>query len=130
MGLRRRDIASLALVAVSAFWGVAAWWGGSVTLGVNLTSGGDQVRRDITPESIAWREGLWPGAIVIGLELQDGTTVIGPEAPADQLLGADMIQTTLMDRRISSIEAIVGPTEDVDLSGGTVSVNRDTWKPA
>lgn len=129
MGLRRRDIASLALVAVSAFWGAAAWWGGSVTLGVNLTYGGDQVRLGyITPESIAWSEGFWPGAIVVGLELRDGTMVVGPDAPADHLLRAEMIQATLMDRRISSIEAIVGPTQDVDLSGGTVSVNRSTWE--
>ncbi len=130
MGLRRRDMASLALVAVTAFWGAAAWWGGDVALGVNLTSGDDrQVRLGyITPESIAWREGLWPGAIVTALELRDGTVVVGPQPPAGDLPQAEMIRTTLMDARISFIEAVAGPTQDVDLSGGTLHVNRDTWE--
>ncbi len=130
MALRRRDIASLALVVVTAFWGAAAWWGGDVALGINLNSGdGRQVRfAYIVPESIAWRAGFWPGAIVTHLELRDGTTVVEAGVASADLSRAEILRTTLIDSRIASIEGVLGPTTDIDLSGGTVQLIRDQWE--
>lgn len=135
MGLRRRDTISLVLVAVTAFWGVASWWSGGVSLGINLSSGdGQQVRLGyINPESIAWRAGFWPGAIVTELTLIDGSdVVVSGEATLDlaaaSVGGSGVIETTLVDSRIARIEALVGPTGGLDLSGGTVALRRSPWE--
>ena len=130
MALRRRDTVSLLLVAVTAFWGLASWWGGGVALGINMSSGdGEQVRLGyINPESIAWRAGFWPGAIVTELQLIDGSTVVADGEATQDLSEADLIGSTLLDSRIGRIEALVGPSMGLDLSGGTLQLSRNPWE--
>jgi signal transduction histidine kinase len=130
MGLRRRDTVSVALVAIAGFWGLASWWGGGVSLGINLGSGdGQQVRLGyINPESVAWRAGFWPGAIVTDLKLIDGSEVIADGAATQDLTSAEVIGTTLIDSRIAHIEVLAGPTGGLDLSGGTLTLSRSQWE--
>ncbi len=73
--LRGASVA-LFLVAAAGIAGVGAWASGSVDLGLQLTSDRSEVRvADVTPDGIAARDGVFPGALVLDVETRDGGLV-------------------------------------------------------